>query len=552
MKINGMTYRKRILLPLLIVFITGGFFVGRADLFHDIAKSIETFTKVFKELNFNYVDEVNPNELMRAGLDGMLEALDPYTTYYDAREKGEIDLMTTGKYGGIGVTIGLRDGAATIVDVLEGYSAQRQGIIPGDIINSVNDIVINEANYNEISLMVKGEPGSFVSLSILRGTDTLKYELVRDEVIVKNVVFAGFVPDNGNTVYVKLAGFTRSAGAELQNALTALQREKEIKGIILDLRGNPGGLLESAVEISNLFLKKGQLIVTTRGKDPKSIREYVASREPLFPEVNLIVLVNEFSASASEIVAGAIQDHDRGVVLGNKTFGKGLVQTIIPISYNASLKLTTARYFTPSGRCIQKVDYGKDNKVIAVYLSLPEATFTTDNNRIVLSHGGVTPDTAVVPKAVSEVTQKILAKGLFFRFGTWYYNKNAQTKFADLNKNQVFSDFGSYLKESKASLDFEIDKKMKEVLTLTEDAGQYDQLRSAANAVLDQSGDRLDQMLRQNKEEVLKYLLTELATRFIGRDESVKVGLHYDTQFASAVSVLQKGELYNKILNKRK
>lgn len=363
-----MKIRKYVLFLMLIAaaISTFGFIYSNRDIYFEITKNLELFGKVYKEISFNYVDEIDPQEFMRAGIKGMLSKLDPYTVFIDEKNQDDIDLLTNGKYGGVGLSIGVRNDKVTILEILDGYSAQKQGLRVGDVITSVGDKSVSVEKIDEISSLVKGEPGTSVQIKVLRSneSDTLIFNLIREEVIIKNVAFADFFPENSGNVYIKLTNFSRSAGDELRNALRELKSKKEISSIVLDLRGNPGGLLDVAVDVCDKFLNKDVLIVSTRGKDISSEKKYFANEEPLAGTEKLVVLINGNSASASEIVAGAIQDHDRGVILGTQSFGKGLVQTITPLSFNTSLKITTAKYYTPSGRCIQKVDYSKDNKVI--------------------------------------------------------------------------------------------------------------------------------------------------------------------------------------------
>ncbi|MEJ2616104.1 MAG: S41 family peptidase, partial [Ignavibacteriaceae bacterium] len=406
-----------------VIFVFSGFFTGKNDIYFEINKNMDLFSRVYKEITFNYVDNIDPAEFMKAGIQGMLGSLDPYTIYIGADKKDEIDLITNGKYGGVGVSIGVRGNKVTVVEVLDGYSAQKQGIRIGDHILEAGGVKITPENVEEISSLVKGEPGTTVDLKVTRNDDkdTINFNLVREEVIVKSLAFYGFYPQNSNNAYLKLSNFSRSSAEEVRNALKELKSQKEIKSIVLDLRGNPGGLLDEAVDICDKFLDKGKLIVLTKGRTQDSEKKYYSVQEPMVGKAKLIVLINGGSASASEIVAGAMQDHDRGVILGTKSFGKGLVQTITPLSYNTSLKITTAKYYTPSGRCIQKIDYSKENKVITDVDSLIATPFLTDNKRTVYSAGGITPDTMVKYNIQGDITKELLAKGLFFKFADHYY-----------------------------------------------------------------------------------------------------------------------------------
>ena len=463
MKLRRIIFFSALTIALLFTF---GFVIRNTDIYFEISKNIELFGKVYKEISFNYVDEIDPQEFMRAGIKGMLSKLDPYTVFIDEKNQDDIDLITNGKYGGVGITIGVRNDKVTIMEVLEGYSAQKQGIRIGDVITGIGNKVVNPEVIDEISSLVKGEPGTSVQLKILRSSekDTLVFNLIREEVIVKNVVFADFYPANSNNVYLKLTNFSRSAGDELRSALRELKSKKEIKSIILDLRGNPGGLLDVAVDICDKFLKKDLLIVSTKGKEESSEKKYFAKEEPLAGKEKLVVLINGSSASASEIVAGAIQDHDRGVILGTQSFGKGLVQTIMPLSFNTSLKITTAKYYTPSGRCIQRINYSKDNDVITEPDSLKRDMFSTDNKRIVYSAGAITPDTVVKKGIESDLLNDLLAKGKIFSFADEYYYRNEKSDFTKLNDENILVEFKNYLENSKYQYESDLEKKINEIV----------------------------------------------------------------------------------------
>ncbi|HEY7751100.1 MAG TPA: S41 family peptidase, partial [Ignavibacteriaceae bacterium] len=320
---------KLIISGIVLVLFLSGFYAGKGDVYFEISKNLELFSQVYKEISLNYVDEVDPEQFMRAGISGMLSSLDPYTIFIDEKKKEDIELITNGKYGGIGISIGIRGTDITVVEVMDGYAAQRQGIQIGDVIIEADGVKLSSENVDEISSLVKGEPGTTVGLVIVRNEllDTIRFELVREDIIVKNLTFAGFYPENSNNVVLKLSNFSRSASDEIKNTLRTLRSEKEIHSVVLDLRNNPGGLLDIAVDLCAKFIKKDELIVTTKGRDPSSHKSYYSMEEPLIPSAKLVVLINEGSASASEIVAGAIQDHDRGIILGTQSFGKGLVQT---------------------------------------------------------------------------------------------------------------------------------------------------------------------------------------------------------------------------------
>jgi len=544
---------KSILLSFLVLIFFCGFFPGNDDIYFEISRNIDLFGKVYKEISFNYVDKIDPEEFMQAGITGMLKTLDPYTIFIDENRKDEIDLITNGKYGGVGISIGVRGDNVTIIEILEGYSAQKQGLRIGDMLIEAGGTKISSQNVDDISSLVKGEPGTMVKLKIVRNEnkDTVDYNLVREEIIIKNLTFYGFYPENTNNAYIKLSNFSRSAGDELKKALKELRSQKEIKSIILDLRGNPGGLLDVAVDICDKFLNKDLLIVTTRGRDNTSEKKYYSMQEPMFGDGKLAVLVNEGSASASEILAGAIQDHDRGIILGTKTFGKGLVQTITPLNYNTSLKITTAKYYTPSGRSIQKVDYSKKSKVFAGGDSIITSKFFTDNERTVYSGGGITPDTIVHFEIEGEITRDLLAKGLFFQFADHYYYTNSTVKFDELSNEKLYNEFKDYLAEQKYAYHSESEHELDNLIKDVEMKKLGDNLLSDLKKIKIQFEKLGINELSTFKAEVIREIREEIASRYLGSEGRVKESLNNDEQLKAALDLINTSN-YLKLLGSKK
>ena len=549
--------KRRILLVTSLTFtlLFGfGFFVSNSDIYFEISKNLELFGKVYKEISFNYVDEIDPQEFMRAGIKGMLSKLDPYTIFIDEKNQDDIDLLTNGKYGGVGISIGVRNDKVTVMEVLEGYAAQKQGVRIGDVITGIGEKIVTPDLIDEISSMVKGEPGTEVQIQVLRygEEDTLKFKLIREEIIIKNIVFADFYPENSNNVYIKLANFSRSASDEMRTSLKNLKTKKEIKSIVLDLRGNPGGLLDVAVDICDKFLNKDLLIVSTRGKDISSEKKYFAIEEPLARNEKLVVLINESSASASEIVAGAIQDHDRGVILGTQSFGKGLVQTITPLSFNTSLKITTAKYYTPSGRCIQKINYSKDNSVIPETDSLKKGSFSTDNKRVVYSAGGITPDTIVQNRIDGELVKDLLAKGKIFTFSDDYLYKNENLDFNKINDAKLLKDFNEFLINTKYKFESGVDKKLTEVVELLNKNNSSKEIISTIEDLKIKVDNLFEKDFQDNRESILAELKIELATRYYGINGAIKESLKYDNQFNYAFQLLNNESVYSNLLTQSK
>ena len=548
-----MSYKKlfKPIAAFVLIFVFAGFFPGKSDTYFEISKNIDLFGKVYKEISFNYVDDINPEEFMRAGIRGMLGSLDPYTIFIDENKQDDINLITNGKYGGVGISIGVRGDEVTVVEVLDGYSAQKQGIRIGDVLIEANNVKITPENVEDISSLVKGEPGTSVEVKVVRNSDqdTIKFNLIREEVIVKNLTYAGFYPKNSNNVYLKLTNFSRSAGDEVRNALKELKAQKEIKSVVLDLRGNPGGLLDVAVDIVDKFIDKGKLIVSTKGRDESNEKSYFAVQEPMVGNAKLVVLINGGSASASEIVTGAIQDHDRGVVLGTKSFGKGLVQTITPLSYNTSLKITTAKYYTPSGRCIQKIDYSKDNNVISNVDSITKSSFMTDNKRSVYSAGGITPDSTVNFNIDGGITKELFAKGLIFKFADYYYYQNQKIDFNSLKDSEILDAFEKYLTKEKFSYKSEAEKEVEKLLADAK-SNKFDKsISESLTKVKNQLENIGNKEITIYKDEVIRELKGELASRYLGTEGKVEELLTSDPQFQTALKVLNNSKIYNRLLN---
>jgi carboxyl-terminal processing protease len=533
-----------------ILLLFTGFFVSNSDIYLQIAKNIDLFSKVYKEITFNYVDEIEPEQFIRSGIKGMLETLDPYTVFVDEKRKDDIELITRGKYGGIGVSIGIRAGSVSITEIMEGYSAQRQGLRIGDVILKVGDTEISTENFDEISTFVKGEPGTTLEMTIKRDKkENITFNLVREEIIIKNLIYAGFVPENSNSVYLKLTGFSRTAANEVIRALTDLNKQRKIESVILDLRGNPGGLLDAAIDISDAFLKKGELIVSTRGRDFKSTKNYISQKDPLVKDAKVIVLVNENSASASEIVAGALQDHDRGIILGTETFGKGLVQTITPLSFNTSLKITTAKYYTPSGRSIQKLDYLEKNKVLPLAKAIiDDEVFRTDNRRRVYAAGGITPDTVVTSILESNINKELLAKGIIFNFATRFAGSKSYDEYSVFSDDELLNDFFKFIEDEDFKVISSYEKQLDQLITSIEKEIISEEIVKELNSLKSKLEKLKFNELKNYRVELTRELHSDIISRYFGREERTKELLKYDKQFQIANNLINDNFAYEGLL----
>ena len=535
---------------LIILSFSLGFITQDKDKYYQIAKSIDVFGRIFKQVNNNYVDNIDVEQFMLAGIKGMLSSLDPYTVYLNKNLQNDFNLLTSGKYGGIGVTVGLQNGKVTIIDLLEGYPAQRQGIRIGDVIVKIDTQEISSKNYNDLSNYLKKVPGTEINLTVEREgfSNPIIFNLRTEIIEIKNVTYFGFVPDSSNNAYIKLSGFSRSAGEEVNSAIRELQSRKEIKSIVLDLRGNPGGLLNSAIEVCEKFLPKGKLIVSVKGKNSVATSKMFAKENPVAENLPLAILINGGSASASEIVTGAIQDHDRGIVVGTESFGKGLVQTVVPLSNSASLKITTGKYYTPSGRSIQRIDYSHNNKVFIDHDNLKRAVFKTDNNRKVYSAGGIKPDSVIYSNDDSQIMMTLLARGIFFKFATNYYNSHPETDYITLAADTIFTAFNKYLNNKKFIYNNKLDNIYAQLEKEINNYSPSDSLRMNLSNLNLELQNMKDRILLKHKSDIISEIRQEFAARMFGRKGRIKESLKNDLQFDTAIKILNNQKLYNKIL----
>jgi carboxyl-terminal processing protease len=521
------------------------------ELFFKINRSIDLFGKVYREIVLQHVDEVDPGQLMHRGIDGMLSGLDPYTVFIDDRENDELELVTTGRYGGIGISIGVRDGQVVIINLLEGFSASRLGLQIGDRLLEVEGTLVSTVKPEEIRRLVRGAPGTEVRLKIERAGEPapLDFVLLREDIRVRNISYSGLVePGIG---YIRLERFSRTAGEDVRNAVKELRSSGNLRGVVLDLRDNPGGLLDIAVDVVSAFVPESSLVVSTKGRRRESERRYLTDQAPLAPDVPLAVLVNGNSASASEIVAGAVQDLDRGVVVGTRTFGKGLVQTVSRLTETASLKITTARYYTPSGRCIQVLDYAhrsSDGSASTIPDSLRQ-TFRTRNGRVVTEAGGIVPDSTVTEPSSGPFIDALARKAMFFKFASWmavHGRLDSATRVTD----RTLAAFERYLDSTGFRFEEEAEAAIKSLRTIATD-GRYqagffaelDALEKLSAAEKRRSFDRY-------RDEVRRGLLMEFASRTQGERGRIQASLAGDRQVAAAVGLLKSPASYGSRLER--
>ncbi|RED93594.1 S41 family peptidase [Marinoscillum furvescens] len=517
----------------------------------EIVKNLDIFATLYKEVNSYYVDEINPSQLMRKGIGSMLSSLDPYTTYIPEDDIEDYRTITTGEYGGIGAVVDKKDGVSTIVLPYEGYPAHKAGLIAGDKIIKINGIALKGKSSDQISKLLKGQSNSELVLTIERYGKEAPFDvtLSRERITINNVPYSGMVTDNIG--YLKLTDFTTEAGAEVKNAVNELKEDGAEK-IILDLRGNPGGLLEEAVNVSNVFVGKGREVVTTRGKLKNWTKTYKTLNEAADEDIPLVVLVSNGSASASEIVSGVMQDYDRGVLVGQRTYGKGLVQQTRPLAYNSQLKVTTGKYYIPSGRCIQAIDYSHrnpDGSVGKIPDSL-KSEFKTANGRSVYDGGGVNPDIEVETQELAPITISLLSNDLIFHFATRYFYEHPEIPDAKEFKltDAEYQEFKQWLQDKDLNYTTQVERDIDKLIASSKKEQYYEDIAEQIEALREETLHNKDQDLVTFKPEIKKLLEREIAGRYYYQAGMVEAMFDQDKEVLAAIEVLNDTERYQQIL----
>lgn len=509
----------------------------------EISKSIDIYNNVLRELNMNYVDEINPAELNETAINAMLDELDPYTVFIPESDIEEYRLITTGEYGGIGALIQYYDKLVHISEPYEGFPAQKAGLIPGDAIMEVNGVNTENKTVNEVSELLKGQPGSIVTLKIKRYNekDLITKSLTREKIKIDNIPYST-VFDNG-IGYIILNQFTKDAAKEMKECFLKMKKDHELKGLIIDLRSNGGGLLNEAIEIVNIFVPKNKLVVYTKGKTPEQNKNYFTKKEPEDTEIPLVILVNEASASASEIVAGSIQDFDRGIILGQRTFGKGLVQNILPMSYNTQIKVTVAKYYIPSKRCIQEIDYSRKNKNKNDSINKNDTLgpeFRTANGRIVYEGHGIQPDVKVEPEMISTITTHLFAKNMFFKYANKFYaeNKSIESPETFEISDKIYQDFMKYTDDQGFSFTSESERKFNDLVKTTKIEAYYDNIKPQLDQLENDLKDHKDKDLINNRKEIEELLKLEIVGRYYYQKGKIISMLSHDIELHRAFEIL--------------
>ena len=536
--------KKRVLIPMIAVMFLAVGSSFKSDFF-EIAKQIEIFTTLFKELNMNYVDETNPAELMDTAIKNMLDDLDPYTKFLNEQDVEEYRINNTGEYSGIGATVRSYENKLLIIEPYKDYPADKAGLKAGDEIIKIGDIRVADFDDNASELL-KGANNTSVTVTYKRQGETKTTTITRGAVEVDAVPFYNMVDDN--TGYIVLAKFNEKASSQTKEALLDL-KGKGAEKIILDLRGNPGGLLSEAINVTNLFVAKGELIVTTKSKVKKFNREYKTKNKAVDTEIPLVVLVNGSSASASEIVSGSLQDLDRAVVMGARSFGKGLVQRPMKLTYGTQLKVTISRYFTPSGRCIQSLDYWNRDKINKAVRNTTFNEFKTRNGRKVNDGGGVLPDIEITAIKANPLTAALLNNNVIFDFATDYYYKNTLENLNSFNfTNGDFQRFKAFVSKSDFSFETKTEKILKEALSNREEVIFNEAIETDFNTLLANIEDSKTAALEIHQKEIQSKLEDEIVKRYFYRDGLYTYYLTNDDAILAATELLGNTSKYSGIL----
>ncbi len=531
---------KHIRILILALLLPIGLFAQEKQNNFEIAKSLDIYNSLLRELNLNYVDEINPGELNETAIKAMLDGLDPYTVFIPESDIENAKFMTTGEYGGIGAIIQYDGEFTRISDPYYGWPAQKAGIIAGDVILEVNGVDCKKKNTQEVSNLLKGQPGTEVTLKLKRYGQEKPIEktLKREKVKIDNIPYYKLF-DNG-IAYLQLSGFTRDAAKEVKEKFAEMRKKGQLKGFVLDLRGNGGGLMNEAVDIVNMFIPKGKPVVSMKGKAATANSLHPTTNDPVDLDIPLAVLVDGNSASASEIVAGAIQDYDRGVIIGERTFGKGLVQNILPLSYNTQMKVTVAHYYIPSGRCIQEIDYSHKKDTTQTKNDSLGKAFKTIHGRTVYEGHGIMPDVKVKRDPYAIVTAYLYGKNYIFDYANKYYSEHKSIDSADRFQidEATYQDFMKFVKDKKFSYTTESEKAIEKLKKTAKDEGYLDKIKPQIELLEKNLAAEKANDLISNRKDIEELLRSEIVGRYYYQRGRIVASLNDDPDLKRAFEIL--------------
>lgn len=519
----------------------------------EISKNLDVFSELFKQLEINYVDQIKPGELMQKAIDAMLTDLDPYTNYIPESKIEDYELMTTGQYGGIGALIHKQGDYVVISEPYENFPAQKAGLMAGDKILEVDKKTAKGKESDEVSAILKGQPGTTLELLIQREGENspIRKSIVREKIKIDNIPWYGMLTETVG--YIKLSAFTQNAGKEVKMAMVELKEKYGMKALILDLRGNGGGLLNEAVNIVNLFVDKDEFVVSTKGKLRNKNNTYKTMTAPIDKEIPLAVLIDGSSASASEIVAGAIQDLDRGVVIGQRSFGKGLVQNVFPLSYNAKVKITVAKYYIPSGRCIQAIDYAHRD-TLGHAENIPDSLITaykTKNGRTVFDGKGITPDISVESPLLSNIAVTLLTKYLIFDYANKFRREHDSIAQPDVFavSDEVYTDFMQFINQKDYSYTTRSEQAVNQLIEVAKTESYYQSMKDELDLLQKKMTESKNDDLLRNKDEIKDMLRIEIISRYYYQKGKIVASLSGDPDVDKAIETLKDQPVYTSILS---
>lgn len=517
----------------------------------EISKQLNIFATLFREVNMFYVDEVNPGDLVSTGIKSMLRSLDPYTVYYPESEMEDVKLMTTGEYAGIGSIISKKGDKVIIREPYKNSPAAKAGLLPGDVILYIDGNSVKNKNTEDVSTMLKGQPGKEVAIKVQREFEAkpIEKKVIREKIQIPSVPYYGMV--NDTTGYVYLTSFTDKSASDVRDAIITL-KNNGAKALILDLRGNTGGLLDQAVEIVNFFVPRGSKVVSTKGKVKQSDKEYTATKNPIVPDMPLAVLIDRGSASASEIVSGALQDLDRAVLIGERSFGKGLVQSVRDLAYNTKLKVTTGKYYIPSGRCIQALDYSHRNPDGSVG-KVPDSLiteYTTKAGRKVYDGGGINPDVKIDPEKYARITEELVIQDLTFDFINSYALKHPEiASIRDFKiTDDIYNQFKQYLKEKNFSYETESQQILEKLIKAAKTEKYYDGSQEQIAQLQKDFTHSIDRDMDVFRDEIITFLTEQFVQRYYFMEGVIEYKALHDKEIKKATEILADQDEYKKIL----
>lgn len=554
MKFSFKKYKNKII-SFVIVFSLGistVLFTGYTSRNFELIKNLDVFASLVKELSLYYVDDIDYGKSFKKGIDEMLESLDPYTVYIPESKIEDLKFMTTGQYGGIGATIRKHEGYVMISQPYKDFPADEAGLNPGDIIMEINDVDIKGKPTSQVSDMLKGQPDTEIELKVKRAVTEKeeKIKVLRQKVQIDPVPYEGML--NDKVGYVSLRNFTNKAGSEVKKAVSNLKENENAEAIVLDLRNNPGGLLIEAVKICNLFVPQGSHVVSTKGKVEKWNKDYNATMPSYDKDIPLVVLINSRSASASEIVSGCIQDLDRGVVIGKRTFGKGLVQTTRELSYNAKLKVTTAKYYIPSGRCIQALDYSHRNEDGSVG-KVPDSLiseFETNNGRKVYDGGGINPDITTEDVKLSKISSNLIRDMLIFDYANIYSHKHDSIPDPENFEitDEIYSGFISYINEKDFDYENQSEKEFEKLKEVAKKEKYFDNAEEEFEKLKDKIAHDREKDLKLFEDEIKELLAEEIVSRYYYQPGQIQYRLKSDPDVKQAIEILSNTQQMDSVL----